>query len=244
MIQAKDRLIVALDVKTAEEADVLVEELDGLVSFFKVGYQLFVAEGMNYVRGLIAQGKRVFLDLKMDDVDETIRSAVSVIAPTGVQFLTIHGSGKTVRAASEGRGEYDLPQLLSITVLTSLDENTLRDLLIVKEGARFPSLESYVLWRAGEAIQAGCDGLIAAGSSVTALRKQFGSGPIIVTPGIRAGHESRDDHKRAATPKDAIAAGADYLVVGRPIRNAPNRRQAAKTIIDEIEQATQQGRKE
>ena len=229
-----DRLIVALDVDTAKEALDIIEDLNGLVSFFKVGYQLFIAEGLTFVRRLIEGNNRVFLDLKMDDVEETIRRAVANIAASEVEFLTIHGSGATVRAARDGRGAREKPKLLSVTLLSSLDANDLKDLFADSK----LTVESYVKWRAKQAIDNGCEGLIASGETIGMLRKLYPSA-IIVAPGIRPADSSRDDHKRALSPDDAIRAGADYLVVGRPIRNSSNPRNAAEKIIEEMEQAFQ-----
>ena len=230
--KAAGRLIVALDVDRATDALKLVQDLDGLVSFFKVGYQLFITEGLPFVKKLIETDKRVFLDLKMNDVEETIRLAVANIAAAGVEFLTIHGNGATARAAREGRGERKTPKVLSLTLLSSLDANDLKDL--------FPNasitLETYVKVRAKQAIDCGCDGLIASGESIRTLRALYPSA-IIVAPGIRPSGSSRDDHKRALTPHDAIRAGADYLVVGRPIRDARNRLESAERIIQEMDQA-------
>ena len=244
-LSASDRLIVALDVSSQDEALEIVSELDGLVSFFKVGYQLFIAQGMEFVKQLAGQGKRVFLDLKMDDVDETIKSAVEAISKVGVKFITIHGNGATVRAARNGRGNREFPKLLMLTVLTSLDETDLRDMMIVGKRQRFKTLEEYAVWRAKHAVDAGCDGLIAAGPNVRALRKQFGGGKIIVTAGIRPEGTNPHDHKRPSTPHDAILAGADYLVVGRPIRykHGTQRRQAAESIITEIDSTLRSLRK-
>jgi len=229
-----DRLIVALDVDTAKKALDIIEDLNGLVSFFKVGYQLFIAEGLTFVRRLIEGNNRVFLDLKMDDVEETIRRAVANIAASEVEFLTIHGSGATVRAARDGRGAWEKPKLLSVTLLSSLDANDLKDLFADSK----LTVESYVKWRAKQAIDNGCEGLIASGETIGMLRKLYPSA-IIVAPGIRPADSSRDDHKRALSPDDAIRAGADYLVVGRPIRNSSNPRNAAEKIIEEMEQAFQ-----
>jgi len=229
-----DRLIVALDVDTAKKALDIIEDLNGLVSFFKVGYQLFIAEGLTFVRRLIEGNNRVFLDLKMDDVEETIRRAVANIAASEVEFLTIHGSGATVRAARDGRGAREKPKLLSVTLLSSLDANDLKDLFADSK----LTVESYVKWRAKQAIDNGCEGLIASGETIGMLRKLYPSA-IIVAPGIRPADSSRDDHKRALSPDDAIRAGADYLVVGRPIRNSSNPRNAAEKIIEEMEQAFQ-----
>ena len=233
--KAAERLIVALDVDTAEKAMEIVQDLNGLVSFFKVGYQLFITEGLALVRQLIEGNKRVFLDLKMDDVEETIRRAVANIAATGVEFLTIHGSGATVRAAREGRGGRKEPKLLSVTLLSSLDANDLKDLFASSK----LTVESYVKWRAKQALDSGCEGLIASGETIGMLHKLYPSA-IIVAPGIRPADSSRDEHKRALSPGDAIRAGADYLVVGRPLRNASNPRNAAEKIIEEMEQAFQE----
>ncbi len=232
--KAADRLIVALDVDTTEKAMEIVQDLNGLVSFFKVGYQLFIAEGLAFVRRLIEGNKRVFLDLKMDDVDETIRRAVANIAATEVEFLTIHGSGATVRAAREGRGGREKPKLLSVTLLSSLDANDLTGLFA---DAKL-TVGSYVEWRAKQAIDSGCEGLIASGATIGLLRGLYPSA-IIVAPGIRPADSSRDDHKRSLSPGGAIRAGADYLVVGRPIRNASNPRNAAEKIIKEMDQTFQ-----
>ena len=232
--KAADRLIVALDVDTTKKALDIIEYLNGLVSFFKVGYQLFIAEGLTFVRRLIERNNRVFLDLKMDDVEETIRRAVANIAASEVEFLTIHGSGATVRAARDGRGAREKPKLLSVTLLSSLDANDLKDLFADSK----LTVESYVKWRAKQAIDNGCEGLIASGETIGMLRKLYPSA-IIVAPGIRPADSSRDDHKRALSPDDAIRAGADYLVVGRPIRNSSNPRNAAEKIIEEMEQAFQ-----
>ncbi len=232
---AKDRLIVALDVATRDEALRLADELDGLVSFFKVGYQLFLATGMDFVRELVGRRKKVFLDLKMDDVEETISLAVGVIAREDVRLLTIHGSGATAKAARKGRGQSNNPKILSVTLLTSLNHEDLTDLNIVGPTGRFAHLDQYVEWRAEQAITAGSDGLIASGSSVGSLRRRFGSGPLIVCPGIRQTADATNDHKRPATAREAMAAGADYLVVGRPIRDASNRRAKAESIIEEME---------
>ena len=229
-----DRLIVALDVDTTKKALDIIEDLNGLVSFFKVGYQLFIAEGLTFVRRLIERNNRVFLDLKMDDVEETIRRAVANIAASEVEFLTIHGSGATVRAARDGRGAREKPKLLSVTLMSSLDANDLKDLFADSK----LTVESYVKWRAKQAIDNGCEGLIASGETIGMLRKLYPSA-IIVAPGIRPADSSRDDHKRALSPDDAIRAGADYLVVGRPIRNSSNPRNAAEKIIEEMEQAFQ-----
>lgn len=233
-----ERLIVALDVPTRADALGMISQLDGLVTFYKVGYQLFVAEGMPFVRELIERGLRVFLDLKMDDVDETITSAVREVARNQPHLLTLHGGAATVRAAVAGRGDALLPKLLSVTLLSSLGEQDLIDFQIVGPNARFKTLMEYVLWRAETAVAAGCDGLIASGHTIGAVRRHVGNGQIIVSPGIRPSGSATNEHKRSATPGEAIAAGADYLVVGRPVRLAPDPRSFVGAIIEEIHQAS------
>jgi len=242
--EAKDRIIMALDVPTKEKALELVDELEGNVSFFKVGYQLFVAEGMSFVRELIKREKRVFLDLKMDDVGETITLAVEQIAKHNVSLLTVHGNGATARAALRGRGLSSQPKILSLTLLTSLDTTDLRDLGLLGEHAKCKTLGEYVDWRAEQAIAAECDGLIAAGENVARLRSKH-SDTLIVTPGVRLQGSTTDDHKRPTTPYRAIAAGSDYLVVGRPIRDAGpgNRAEAARRIAEEIQHGLEERRK-
>ena len=234
--EPRDRLIVALDVPTRDEALGLIDQLDGTVSFFKVGFQLLLAEGMGFVRELVDRDKRVFLDLKMDDVDETIVQGVREISRVQVHFLTIHGNGATARAASTGRGDADFPKILSLTLLSSLDQEDLVDLQLVGREGKSTNLRDYVLWRGEQAIEAGCDGLIASGDSIAHLRRKLGDQPIIVSPGIRPEGTPTDDHKRSITPRNAIRDGADYLVVGRPIRNAANPGDMARAIVDEIEQ--------
>ena len=217
---AKDRIIMALDVGDRDTALPLVDELEGHISFFKIGYQLFVAEGMSFVDELVERKKRIFLDLKMDDVGATITLAVEAIAKHDVYFLTIHGNSATARAALKGRSRSnrEFPNILSLTLLTSLDSTDLRDLGVIGEHAKCKSLDEYVDWRAQQAIDARCDGLIAAGENVGRLRAKYPD-TLIVTPGIRLRSDGSDDHKRPATPRQAIAHGADYLVIGRPIRD-------------------------
>jgi orotidine-5'-phosphate decarboxylase len=231
-LKARDRLIVALDVNTRDQALALVGELDGLVSFFKVGYQLFLSEGLPFVRELIQKNKRTFLDLKMNDIEETIRLAVGVTAAIGVEFLTIHGNAATARAAREGRGAHKTPKILYLTLLSSLDASDLQD----SSGGATMKLNDHVKARARQALDNGSDGLIASGETIGILRSEHHDA-IIVSPGIRPSDAPHDDHKRACTPAEAIRAGADYLVTGRPIRNASNRRLAAERIISEIEEA-------
>jgi orotidine-5'-phosphate decarboxylase len=236
-LEPRERLIVALDVDTRSQALGLIDQLAGIVSFYKVGFQLFLsADGMKFVDELAERQLRVFLDLKMEDVEETISRAVEQIAKRHVHFLTIHGNGATARAAIAGRGSSEFPKILSVTLLSSLDRQDLIDLQILGKKGKHDGLDQYVLWRAQAAVEAGCDGLIASGTTIGMLRENLGGDPIIVSPGIRPTDTSPDDHKRTTTPREAIRTGADYLVVGRPIRNARNPRGVASSIVGEIEQ--------
>ena len=237
-VDASQRLIFPLDVPTVERAKQWVHDLDGIVSFFKVGLELFVTSGIAIVPYLVKNQKRVFLDLKYYDVPETVKGAVKQVAELGVSFLTIHGNGKIVKAAVEGRGKSDL-KLLSVTVLTSFDHDDIKDL-----GFEC-SVQELVLHRARKALEAGCDGVISSPQETDKIRamitgdikKADGAKFLIVTPGIRPRSASKDDHKRLSDPASAIANGADYLVVGRPIREATNPKQAARDLVAEMQEA-------
>lgn len=224
-----ERLIVALDFNSASQAMDLVEGLAGVVSFFKVGMELQLAEGMHPVRSLIAGGQRVFLDLKYFDVPETVERAVRVASTVGVSFLTIHGNRRTLEAAVKGRGASDL-KLLAVTVLTSLDADDIKDM-----GFEC-SVEQLVMHRARKALEAGCDGVIASGQEARKIREALGPKLLIVTPGIRPADFPQQDQKRPVTPREAIAAGADYLVVGRYITRASDPRSAAKRVVEEMQE--------
>lgn len=233
-VQASERLIVALDVDTPGEAFTIIEDLRGIVSFFKVGLTLQLAAGeQGLVPRLIADNCRVFLDYKYFDVPETIRTAVKRAADLGVTFLTVHGSSGILHAAVEGRGNTAL-KILAVTVLTSLDAEDIREL-----GFDCP-VKTLVLMRAKKAIDEGCDGVIASGLEVEAIRELAPSGLLIVTPGIRPYGASKDDQKRIVTPTQAITSGADYLVVGRPIvypAGGKDHRTAAREIVEEMQAA-------
>ena len=232
-INARDRLIFALDVASVEEARELVRKLDGSVSFFKIGMELYVSSGPSLIAELKAQNKRVFLDLKFFDVPETVKRAVRRVAATGATFLTIHGETKIIQAAVEGRGDSNL-KLLAVTALTSLDSSDLREMGFAG------TVEDLVLNRAKTALERGCDGVIASPQEagpihelVSGSKKNF----LIVTPGVRPAGDASNDHKRLATPASAIEDGADYLVVGRPIRDAADPAKKAESIIAEMQQA-------
>jgi len=231
-LNARERLIVALDCPSQDMARSLVRTLGDEVIFYKVGWQLFLQGGLGFVRELQESGKDVFLDLKMDDIEETIESAVREISGLA-KFLTIHGNGATARAACAGRGNSTLPKLLSVTLLSSLDQADLQDLF----GGEAPKLNDYVLFRAGKALESGCEGVIASGQTIKLIRDKFGDDPIIVSPGIRPIGSSTDDHKRSLTPSEALLNGADCLVIGRPIHSHPDPKEAVQVILAEMESA-------
>ncbi len=235
-LAAAARLIVALDFNSATEANRLIGQLGSAVNFYKVGWQLFLGEGWAFVRTLLEQGNKVFLDLKINDIDQTVQAALANMPNEfagGLELLTINGASATVNAAKKGRGANDKPYLLMLTVLSSMDASDLKELS--PDGATIDT-ETVVKRRAQQALDAGCEGLIASGSSVRALRDHFRDREfLIVTPGIRPSDTGYDDHKRTLTPYQAITSGADYLVVGRPITRASDPLQAAQSIISDIQ---------
>lgn len=241
-IQASERLIVALDVDHRDDALRLVESLGDTVSFYKVGLQLFLPHGMPFVRELIDSGKRVFLDLKVDDTPRTVEHAVAHASRDhGVRFFTLQGNADTARAAGRGRGDSEFPKFLQVTYLSSWDfDDWLAQMHFPKDLCEqirtTVSFDEIIENRAREILGAGCEGVIASGESVEHLRNVFPDA-IIVTPGIRPQGSETHDHKRAQTPYDAIARGANYLVVGRPIRLTLARLDTAKQIIDDIARA-------
>lgn len=231
-ISSRSRLIVALDAPSFEANRAVVEALGDEAVFYKVGWRLFLQAGMDFVRELRAAGKEVFLDLKMDDIAETITTAVGTLGEEA-RFLTLQGSPATAAAAVRGRGDRARPELLFVTFLSSLDAGDLADMT----GFSGPlSVEDYVRHRARRALEEGCEGLIASGETVAMLRQQFPKA-VLVVPGIRPSGAPAGDQKRVLTPGAAIAAGADHLVVGRPIWGAEDPRAAAKAILAEVEAA-------
>ena len=239
-IMLDHRLIVALDVPSLQEARGYLDDLDGVVRFYKIGLELFLAVNREFLEEIRARQCRIFLDLKMNDIDVTVRRAVNLAADLGVDFLTILGNHATANAAVQGRGDRSL-KILTVPLLSSWGEKDLQELGLLSsnngDGARFATLDAYVLWRAEMAMAEGCDGLIASGKYVKIFRDRFGEKAIIVSPGVRpAGHDTHE-HQRSLMPFEAIQAGADYLVVGRPIRDADNRREAAQRIQDDIASA-------
>ena len=231
MIHAKDRLIVALDVPSVEDAKSLVAKLGDSVGVLKIGLELLFAGGFNLVRELGNQGHAIFVDAKLLDIEATVERATAAIARSGATFLTVHAvDHKTLAAAVRGRGDSGL-KLLGVTVLTNLDAPDL-----IEQGIDHP-LAEIVLHRALLAERAGFDGVIASGHEAGAVRKAAGGDFLIVTPGVRPQGSPKQDQARAMTPAEVIAAGANYLVVGRPITRASDPRAAADAIVAEIEAA-------
>jgi len=226
-IPRAERLIVALDVPTAAEARALVERLGDAARFYKVGLELFMAGGyFELVDWLAARGSKVFVDLKFFDVPETVRRAVANLRGRGVSFATVHGNQAMMQAAAAEKGDV---RILAVTVLTSLDRGDLDDLGFSCD------VERLVLSRARRAIEAGCDGVISSGLEAERLKAQFKDRLLVVTPGIRpVENRPADDQKRTVDVAQAFAAGADYIVVGRPIRQAPDPRAAAQAIQQTI----------
>jgi orotidine-5'-phosphate decarboxylase len=230
IIDAKDRLILALDLPSAAEAEQLLDRAGARIRFVKVGLELYTVAGPDMVRRLLARGLRVFLDLKFLDIEETVRRATARVADIGVTFLTIHANRKALMAAVQGRSGSDL-KLLAVTVLTNFDTQDLHDMGIQR------SLEDLVAARAALAEEVGCDGVVASGKEPEAIRARVGPRLQIITPGVRPLGKSTDDHARVTTPSQTIAAGADYLVVGRPIRDAVDPAAAAAVILAEMQAA-------
>jgi orotidine-5'-phosphate decarboxylase len=227
-MDARSRLIVALDVPTRQEALALVRELRGVVTMFKVGLELIVGGGVPEVVAALGPERRLFLDLKTpSDIPETVKRTVRAIASwPAIDMLTldVHTSAPAIQAAREGRGGGSHPRLLLVSWLSSMDASDLPG----------GDLDAHLRERAIFARAQGCDGMIASGNAIALVRAVWPEA-VIVSPGVRAAGAATDDHKRAATPADAVRAGADYLVVGRPIRDAADRPRAAREFIEEIE---------
>jgi orotidine-5'-phosphate decarboxylase len=226
-IAPQDRLIVALDLGSVEAAEAMVARLGDSVTFYKIGYQLSFADGLPLVRKLADKGKKVFLDLKLHDIGNTVARGVESIARLGATFLTVHAYPQTMKAAAEARGGTSL-KLLAVTVLTSYDDGDLH-----AAGYRL-GVSDLVEARAQQAQVLGIDGLVCSPEEAGAVRKVVGHQMNLVTPGIRPAGSATGDQKRIMTPARAIAAGADYLVVGRPIVEAADPKAVADAIHAEI----------
>jgi orotidine-5'-phosphate decarboxylase len=220
-------IIVALDVPDAQEARRIVDACGPIVSFYKVGMELYAAEGIAFVRELAARGKDVFLDMKFYDIPETVKRATARVARSGVKLLTVHGSKAVMEAARAGRGDSPL-RILGVTVLTSFDESDLADL-------GYPcSPAELVRLRVRKGIEAGVDGFVCSPLEVGEVRAAAGPDSILVTPGVRSPGTGAGDQKRVSTPAEALANGATYLVIGREITRSPDPAAAARRILADL----------
>jgi orotidine-5'-phosphate decarboxylase len=227
---ARDRLIVGLDIPTIGEAEVIVKALGDDVLFYKIGYQLAFAGGLEFARDLAADGKKIFLDMKLLDIDNTVAKGVENIAKMGMSMLTLHAYPKAMRAAVEAARGSDLC-LLGVTVLTSMDEQD-----VIDAGYEYDP-HTLVLRRAEQARAAGMGGIVCSAEESSAVRKIVGPDMAIVTPGIRPAGSDKGDQKRVMTPADALRAGSSHLVVARPIVKAADPHAAALAILNEMTSA-------
>jgi orotidine-5'-phosphate decarboxylase len=238
-LTAKERLVLALDVDNFESAEKLVEKLNNYVGVFKVGSQLFTAEGTKVIKIINKKGGKVFLDLKFHDIPNTVARAAEVATKLGVYIFDVHTSGgyEMMKAAAEASKKISLvlgvrkPLILGVTLLTSINQEILEREIGVKK-----KLEEQVVHLAKLAKAAGLDGVVASPWEIKEIRKACGEDFVILTPGIRPVGKSSDDQKRVMTPQKAIKLGADFLVIGRPIRNASNPVEATKEILREMEE--------
>jgi orotidine-5'-phosphate decarboxylase len=230
MILARDRLIVALDAPNVEEALRLVDTLGESVTFYKIGYRLAFVGGLGLAEMLMKRGKHVFLDLKLHDIGNTVKQGVASIASLGATFLTVHAYPQTMRAAVEGKGSSKL-KILAVTALTSYDDHDAQE-----AGYRL-AVRDLVRLKTEQARTIGIDGVVCSAAETHIVREAAGLHMAIVTPGIRPEGSVAGDQKRTLTPREAILSGVDYLVVGRPILNAPDPAHAAEGIVADIDEA-------
>lgn len=226
----QERLIVGLDVPTVKEAEQAVRELEGVVSFYKIGYQLAFAGGIDFARELASGGTKIFLDMKLLDIDHTVAKGVENIVRMGMTMLTIHAYPKAIQAAVEAARGSELC-LLAVSVLTSMDEQDMIDV-----GYEYDP-HTLVLRRSEQALHAGMGGIVCSAAEAEAVRRIVGPDMAVVTPGIRPPGSDHGDQKRVVTPAQAVRNGASHLVVGRPIVAANDRRAAAQAILDEMRSA-------
>lgn len=226
-IPVRERLIMALDVSSIAEAQALVEELGDAVIFYKVGMELFMSgDYFGFIEWLKARDKKVFVDLKFFDIPATVGRAIKALSNKGVDLATIHGNDSIMEAAAQAKGDL---KVLAVTALTSLDRGDLDDLGFQCD------VKELVLSRAKRALQIGCDGIVSSGLEVAMIREQLGEKLLVITPGIRpVDNREDDDQKRAVSVEQAIQNGADYIVVGRPIRDAADRKAMAEKIQRQI----------
>jgi orotidine-5'-phosphate decarboxylase len=230
-IPVNERIILALDVANPEQAKELVRKTESHINFYKIGLQLFMAGWFKMVDWLAARNHKVMLDLKFFDIPETVKLAISQLNNRGITFATIHGNDPIIRAAVEAKGDLSL---LAVTVLTSFGQEDMQAMGMTQ------SIEDLVYFRAKRALELGCDGVVSSGLEAKRLRDKLGSKLLIVTPGIRPGvniYNQQDDQQRIVTAGQAIADGADYLVVGRPITKAPEPIEVIRLLQKEIRQA-------
>ncbi len=226
-IPVRERLIMALDVPSIDEAKLLVEELGDAVIFYKVGIELFMSgDYFAFIEWLKARNKKVFVDLKFFDIPATVGRAIKALSQKGVDLATIHGNDAIMEAAAQAKGDL---KVLAVTALTSLDRGDLDDLGFQCD------VKQLVASRAKRALQIGCDGIVSSGLEVSMIREQLGQKLLVITPGIRpVDNREDDDQKRAVSVEQALQNGADYLVVGRPIRDAVDRKAMAEKIQAQI----------
>ena len=229
--QPNDRLIIGLDLPSVEDARDLVSRVGDAGTFYKIGYQLAYAGGLAFARELVDAGKKVFLDLKLHDIGNTVEAGTRSLTRIGATFLTVHAYPQTMRAAMAGKAGSDL-KILAVTVLTSYDEADLLD-----AGYQPVSVPELVAQRAVQAREIGIDGVVCAAPEASRIRQILGGDRLVVTPGIRPGGSDSGDQKRVVTPAEAIRLGADHLVVARPILSAADPRRAVESIVEEISAA-------
>ena len=234
-IDPRSRVIVALDVPNHQEALAVADELDGIISFYKLGLELLMAGGMETILRRLVEKAQIFVDLKLpNDIPQTITRVASLAADMGVSFTTLSATAEpdTIQAAVRGRGDRPDPKLLFVSFLSSQDRNDYAR----NTGAESETFETFIKNRTERARGAGADGFIVSGEEIALLRSLHPDA-LLVSPGIRPAGSAQDDHKRSCTPSQAIERGSDYIVVGRPIVRASNRADAARKIVDEVEAA-------
>jgi orotidine-5'-phosphate decarboxylase len=227
----EDRLIIALDLPDVDAAQGVIDAIGGAGAFYKIGYQLMPVGGLSLAERLSAAGKKVFLDFKFHDIGATVARGVKSACILGCDFLTVHAEPDVLKGAVEGRGDDPRLKILAVTVLTSLDQAALE-----RSGINM-ALPDLVLRRAEFAAEAGADGVVASAKEARAIKQRFGDALTVVTPGVRPAGASPDDQKRVSSPAEAVRAGADYLVVGRPIVTAADPKAAANALLAEIRAA-------
>lgn len=227
-MRPEDRLIIALDLPTVTDAEQAIAAIGDAGAFYKIGYQLIPIGGLQLAKQLSVSGKKVFLDFKFHDIGATVERGVKSVCALGGDFLTVHAEPDVLKGAVEGRGDDPRLKILAVTVLTSLDQDSLS-----KMGIDMP-LEDLVLKRAEFAAEAGVDGVVASAREAATIKARFGNDLTIVTPGVRPTGANADDQKRVVTPANALVTGADYIVVGRPIIAAKEPGAAAEGILREM----------